>query len=457
MGMRRRVLAGLVVVVAVVTTLAGVGAGRAPAQAAVTATERRCGHETGQVRLTFDDAADPARVSALLDVLAERQVRAGFFLIGRWAASHPALVARMRADGHWLGNHTASHADLARLSDGAIRDEIEGGVRSVLLRPPYGSLNGRVRAVAADAGYRLCLWDVDTSDWRGRNADEIQRTVWAGLRPGAVVLLHLHGRHTLEALPALIDGIRERGYTLDPLTRFAGGTVDPSNGQALLLQRDGTVVAGERVVDAGTVTGGDAVAVAARGGGLPGRWIATAGGGVHSTGGAPFLGADDGLNAPVVALASTPSGDGYWTVGADGGVFAHGDGGFFGSTGATRMNEPIVAVAATPSGRGYWLLGRDGGVFAFGDAPYLGSAAGTASAAPFVAIAVRPQGDGYWLLRRDGSVVRVGAGPDAGDAVRSASAGASGSGRSFVAIAADADGRGYRLVSDRPGEDYDFR
>jgi peptidoglycan/xylan/chitin deacetylase (PgdA/CDA1 family) len=275
--MRRRVLTGLVVVVAVVATLAGVGADRSPVQAAVTASERRCGNETGQVRLTFDDAGDPARVTALLDVLAERQVRAGFFLVGRWASTHPALVARMRADGHWLGNHTASHADLARLSDGAIRDEIDGGVRAALLRPPYGSVSARVRAVAADAGYRLCLWDVDTLDWRGRSADEIQRTVWSGLRPGAIVLLHLHGRHTLEALPALIDGIRERGYALDPLTRFAGGTVDPASGQGLLLRRDGTVVAGERVVDAGTVTGGDAVAVAARGGGLAGRWVVESG------------------------------------------------------------------------------------------------------------------------------------------------------------------------------------
>jgi peptidoglycan/xylan/chitin deacetylase (PgdA/CDA1 family) len=449
------------VVAACVALLVGSVVPPSTASMGITATERRCGNATPKVQLTFDDGADPARVSALLDVLAAKGVRAGFFLVGRWAATHPALVARMRAEGHWLGNHSTSHADLAHLGDGAIRDEIAGGVAAPLLRPPYGSVNGRVRAVAAEAGYRLCLWDIDTLDWRGRSVDEIERTVWSGLRPGAVVLLHLHGRNTLAALPSLIDGIRARGFELDPLERFAGATVEPGTGAPLWLQRDGAVIGGASgVVDGASVGAGDAVAVAARPSGRAGRWIATASGGVHARGGAPFYGADGRLNAPLVAIASTPSGEGYWTAAADGGVFAHGDAGFFGSAADVALHAPVVALTPSPTGQGYWLLGADGGVFAFGDAPYLGSAVGS-SATPFVALAGRPQDDGYWLLRRDGAVVRVGAGPDAGDVVRASSSadgvGDGGGGRRFLAIAADADGRGYRLVSDRPGEAFSFR
>ena len=77
-----------------------------------------------------------------------------------------------------------------------------------------------------------------------------------------------------------------------------------------------------------------------------------------------------------VEICSTPSGQGYWVVGSDGGVFTFGDAAFYGSLGDVELDEPIVGMAATPSGQGYWLLGRDGGIFTFGDAAFYGSAAG---------------------------------------------------------------------------------
>ncbi|MFP5377613.1 MAG: hypothetical protein ACLGIO_12640, partial [Acidimicrobiia bacterium] len=82
------------------------------------------------------------------------------------------------------------------------------------------------------------------------------------------------------------------------------------------------------------------------------------------------------LNKPVVGMASTRGGGGYWLVASDGGIFAFGDARFFGSTGAIRLNRPITAMAATASGAGYRFVASDGGVFSFGDARFLGSAAG---------------------------------------------------------------------------------
>jgi hypothetical protein len=102
------------------------------------------------------------------------------------------------------------------------------------------------------------------------------------------------------------------------------------------------------------------------------------------------------LNQPVVGMAATPDGRGYWLVAADGGVFTFGDARFDGSTGAMRLNRPIQSMAATADGRGYWLLAADGGVFTFGDAHDFGSPAKTATT--FVAISASPRGDGYWLL-----------------------------------------------------------
>ena len=82
------------------------------------------------------------------------------------------------------------------------------------------------------------------------------------------------------------------------------------------------------------------------------------------------------LNQPIVGMASTPDGHGYWLVARDGGVFSFGDAGFYGSTGDITLRQPIVGLSRTVDARGYWLVAQDGGVFAFGDAGFYGSAVG---------------------------------------------------------------------------------
>jgi hypothetical protein len=77
-----------------------------------------------------------------------------------------------------------------------------------------------------------------------------------------------------------------------------------------------------------------------------------------------------------VGMAATPSGNGYWLVARDGGIFSFGDARFFGSTGAMHLNAPIVGMAAAYTGAGYWLAARDGGIFSFGNAPFQGSGVG---------------------------------------------------------------------------------
>ncbi len=75
-------------------------------------------------------------------------------------------------------------------------------------------------------------------------------------------------------------------------------------------------------------------------------------------------------------MAATPSGQGYWLVASDGGIFSYGDAHFFGSTGSLHLDAPIDGIAAAPSSGGYWLVASDGGVFTFGTAAFLGSATG---------------------------------------------------------------------------------
>jgi hypothetical protein len=176
-----------------------------------------------------------------------------------------------------------------------------------------------------------------------------------------------------------------------------------------------------------------------------GYWLVGSDGGVFGFGDAAFHGSVPGvlrpgqhLSAPIVGIASTPDGGGYWLVASDGGVFSFGNAEFFGSVpGAlkpgARLSAPIVGVAASPgaidlgsgrfSGDGYWLVASDGGVFSFGDAGYFGSVPGALKhgahlSAPIVGIAASPgvldastsdfDSDGYWLAGADGGMFAFG-------------------------------------------------
>ena len=103
------------------------------------------------------------------------------------------------------------------------------------------------------------------------------------------------------------------------------------------------------------------------------------------------------LNRPIVGMAATPSGDGYWLVASDGGIFTFGDAEFFGSAGATGVSD-VIGMARTPNGAGYWIATRSGQVFGYGEANDLGGG-GT----DIVAIVRSPSGAGYWLVERSGT------------------------------------------------------
>jgi hypothetical protein len=170
--------------------------------------------------------------------------------------------------------------------------------------------------------------------------------------------------------------------------------------------------------------------------------LAAQDGGAFNYGTVPFAGSMGGqhLNAPVVGIAATPDGRGYWLVASDGGVFNFGDAAFYGAMGGQHLNAPVVGVAATPDGRGYWLVASDGGVFNFGDARFYGSMGGLHLNAPVVGIAASSDGGGYWLVAADGGVFNLGDAPFFG------SAGGLHLNAPMSGIAATPDDGGYWLV-----------
>ena len=114
-------------------------------------------------------------------------------------------------------------------------------------------------------------------------------------------------------------------------------------------------------------------------------------GGIFSFGDAvPRVHGRHAAQQPIVGMAATPGGGGYWEVASDGGIFSFGDAAFHGSMGGTPLNPPIVGMAATPGGGGYWEVASDGGIFSFGDASFHGSMGGTPLNQPIVGMAATP-------------------------------------------------------------------
>ncbi|MEU7137003.1 polysaccharide deacetylase family protein [Streptomyces sp. NPDC046261] len=181
----------------------------------------RCGNTSGRVLLTLDDWPynDPQRSVRIGAQLQAQGVRAAFFLIGKFAAQNPQITATLRQQGHWVANHSFSHRKLPSLDDDVLMDEIRQGVPGNLLRPPYGAADERERDVAAELGFRICNWTIDTHDWekvdgRPRSVEDIRASVRDATpeeKNSGVVLGHLFSNFP-DALPGIISDLQNQGY-----------------------------------------------------------------------------------------------------------------------------------------------------------------------------------------------------------------------------------------------------
>ena len=178
----------------------------------------------GIVYLTFDDGYGYPQ--QILDILNQNSVKASICMLGTVMANNQDLVRSYYNSGDVFCNHTYDHPYLTSLSDQQIRDELTSadntfnqitGDHLRCFRPPYGATNDRVNSIAAELGYRLLMWSVDTNDWRGLNADAIYNNVATNVREGSIILFHNSNPATVEALPRIIEGLRNSGYTLSTI------------------------------------------------------------------------------------------------------------------------------------------------------------------------------------------------------------------------------------------------
>ena len=173
-----------------------------------------------------------------------------------------------------------------------------------------------------------------------------------------------------------------------------------------------------------------------------GYWLASRDGRVFSFGAADHHGSvSPAPPSPVVGIAATPTGRGYWLATENGSIYSFGDAGFFGSLGNVPLAKPIVGIAATPSGGGYWMVAEDGGIFTFGNAGFFGSTGAIRLNQPITGMAATPSGGGYWLVARDGGIFTF------GNAGFFGSTGALRLVRPIAAMASTPSGGGYWLVA----------
>jgi peptidoglycan-N-acetylglucosamine deacetylase len=179
-----------------------------------------------QVCLTFDDGPSPEHTPALLDLLAEHQVPATFFLIGSKISEHPAIVQRIVAEGHSLGNHSFNHPRFDRSSMRKQWEEIErteqaltscDGLKRHLVRPPYGRLGLGTLAVCLARRQRIALWNRDSLDYRLEREQIISRFESQPIRRGDVLLFHDDGSPGIDALRVLLPRWRKAGLEFGTL------------------------------------------------------------------------------------------------------------------------------------------------------------------------------------------------------------------------------------------------
>lgn len=184
--------------------------------------------------LTFDDGPHPQHTPLILDWLKANGLHATFFLVGENVGRYPALVQRIVAEGHQVGNHTWSHPKLTVMGDTAVRSQLQRthdaivkvcGKAPTAFRPPYGALSARQRQwIEKEFSYQTLLWDIDTLDWTQTTSADVAARIQQGLKPGSANVILAHDIHPriLPALQSLLPKLPAQGHAAKPQSSPSG-------------------------------------------------------------------------------------------------------------------------------------------------------------------------------------------------------------------------------------------
>ena len=178
--------------------------------------------EDKKISISFDCAWGVDYTDQILDVLARENVRATFFMVEFWTEKYPEYVKKIVQGGNEIGTHSATHSYMSRQSEAEIREELRSSCAAIeavtgkkveLFRAPYGDYDDLLIETAQSMGLYTIQWDVDSLDWKNLSAQEIALRIVNRVREGSIILCHNNGLHTAEALPVVLDTLKNKGYT----------------------------------------------------------------------------------------------------------------------------------------------------------------------------------------------------------------------------------------------------
>lgn len=181
------------------------------------------------VALSFDAAWGNEDTQTLIDILNKYKINTTFFVVGDWVDRYPESVQALFENGNEIMNHSSDHAHFSSLSTEQIisdlnqcNDKIAAitGVSPMLFRCPYGEYDDHVINAVNSIGMTAVQWDVDSLDWKGLSAQEIEKRVTERVQPGSIVLFHNAAENTPEALPGIIETLLADGYSIVPVSQI---------------------------------------------------------------------------------------------------------------------------------------------------------------------------------------------------------------------------------------------
>lgn len=230
---RRQISLFMVFLLAVIVTGVGIYGYQGSQDAEVTVSDNLGiyrGNTTHKaMALTFNVDWGEAEIPKILKILEETNVKATFYLTGRWSDKFPELVKQISSEGHEIGNHSYSHPHVDNLSISKNIAQIKKAEDSILKNtgqkprlyaPPYGEKKEHVLKAAYQAGYITVYWTIDTIDWKKeRTPPLISNTVLQKAQNGAIVLMH-PVPNTVIALPEIITGLKAKEYELKTVSEI---------------------------------------------------------------------------------------------------------------------------------------------------------------------------------------------------------------------------------------------
>lgn len=200
--------------------------------------------EDKKIAFTIDAAWEDFKTEEILDILDKNEIKTTWFLCGYWVDNCKDKVKLIADKGHEIGNHSATHPHMSKLTATQIEKELKDmddklekitNKRSTLFRPPFGEYDDNVIRASKKAGYEVIQWDVDTIDWKNeRSVDTIIKTVMGKVKPGSIILAHNNAKHITEYLPLLIKELKAQGYefvTVSELIHQGQTTIDANGMQ----------------------------------------------------------------------------------------------------------------------------------------------------------------------------------------------------------------------------------